>query len=166
MLLRAVAVASVCAVVYAAAASRVPDQTRLPLAAVVPGALISQPFGCTAVQLEPFDPFCPTHHVHTGIDLAAPPGTPVYSATSGIASAGYDPHGAGVFAEVVISPHVRILYCHLLVVAVAAGQAVTAGELIGEVGSTGLSTGPHLHFQVEIDGRYVDPGAWLEGKAL
>jgi murein DD-endopeptidase MepM/ murein hydrolase activator NlpD len=159
--LRIVAVACACAVVWVAAASTVTEQARLPLSAVVPGAVVSQPFGCTSVQLEPFDPFCSTHHVHTGIDLAAPPGTPVFSATAGIVSAGYDAQGAGIFVAVALPGGVRILYCHLLLLAVATGDSVTSGERLGEVGSTGLSTGPHLHFQVQVDGRYVDPAAWL-----
>jgi murein DD-endopeptidase MepM/ murein hydrolase activator NlpD len=161
-MLRVAAAIAAVTLVWIAAASRVPDHTRLPLSAVVPGAVVSQPFGCTALELEPFDPFCPTHHVHTGIDLAAATGTPVFAATAGVARVGWDPQGAGLFVAVTLDGGVRILYCHLSVAAVATGQAVTPGMRIGEVGATGLATGPHVHFQVQVDGRYVDPAKWLQ----
>jgi murein DD-endopeptidase MepM/ murein hydrolase activator NlpD len=57
--------------------------------------------------------------------------------------------------------HARELYCHLSVASVVGTQQVTTGQVIGEIGSTGLSTGPHLHFEVQVDGRAVDPVAWL-----
>jgi murein DD-endopeptidase MepM/ murein hydrolase activator NlpD len=164
--LRILAAASAVIVLWVAAASRVPDQTRLSLYAIVPGAVVTQPFGCTALELEPFDPFCPSRHVHTGVDLAAPPGTPVYAAAAGLAHVGYDAAGAGLFVAVSFDASVRILYCHLLTVLVATGQHVAAGDRIGEVGATGLATGPHLHFEIQIAGRYVDPGRWLAGGAV
>lgn len=160
-MLRLVAVSCVGAVVFAAAASRVPGQLRLPLAAVVPGAVVSQPFGCTALELEPFDPFCPTRHVHTGVDLSSPAGTPVYSATAGVARVGFDAAGAGLFVAVAYDLHVRILYCHLQRGVVWTGEVVAPGDLLGDVGASGLATGPHLHFEVQVDGRSVDPGRWL-----
>jgi len=148
-------------VLWSAAASRVVEQVRLPLATVVKGALVTQRFGCTAVELEPFDPFCPSRHVHTGIDLAAPAGTPIYAATGGLVRVGYDERGAGLFVSVAFNEHVRVLYCHLLKASVVTGHSVEAGALIGEVGSSGLSTGPHLHFEIQVDGRSVDPALWL-----
>ncbi len=162
ILFRVVAVVSCGLLLWTAAASRVAEQARRPLSAVVRGAAVTQPFGCTTAQLEPFDPFCPSHHVHTGVDLAAPAGTPIYAATAGRARVGYDEHGAGLFVSVAYGEHVRILYCHLLKALAAAGSSVAAGDLIGEVGSSGLSTGPHLHFEVQVDGRSVDPGRWLD----
>jgi len=148
-------------VLWSAAASRVVEEVRLPISAVVRGAVVSQPFGCTAVQLEPFDPFCPSLHVHTGLDLAAPSGTPIYAATGGLVRVGYDQHGAGLFVSVAFDSHVRILYCHLLKANVVKGQSIEAGALIGEVGSSGLSTGAHLHLEIQVDGRSVDPSLWL-----
>jgi murein DD-endopeptidase MepM/ murein hydrolase activator NlpD len=56
---------------------------------------------------------------------------------------------------------VRVLYCHLSRVQVVAGDSVTPGQVIGEVGATGLATGAHLHFEVQVDGRAVDPVNWL-----
>ena len=148
-------------IVWCAGASRVIEQVRLPAGDVVRGAVVTQPFGCTAVELEPFDPFCPSHHVHTGLDLSAPAGTPVYAATAGRVSVGYDPKGAGLFVVVAYDDHVRVLYCHLLRARAITGTTVEVGQLIGEVGSTGRSTGPHLHLEVQVDGRSVDPVLWL-----
>ena len=143
------------------AATQVPNQVRLPLAGVVPGAVVTQPFGCTELDLEPYDPACLSRHFHTGIDLAAPEGTPVYSATDGTAYIGYDPMGAGNFVAVRVDAHVRIVYCHLSAYRVSDGESITAGQLVGLVGATGLATGPHVHFQVDVDGEPVDPAAFL-----
>jgi murein DD-endopeptidase MepM/ murein hydrolase activator NlpD len=143
------------------AATQVPSQARIHLADVVVGAVVTQPFGCTTLELEPFDDLCPMHHVHTGIDLAAATGTEVHSATGGRAYTGVDPAGAGNFVVVVEDAHVRLIYCHLDAFRVRSGDAVTPGQVIGLVGSTGLATGPHVHFQVDVDGRPVDPAAWL-----
>jgi murein DD-endopeptidase MepM/ murein hydrolase activator NlpD len=134
---------------------------KLSLEGVVEGAVVSQPFGCTRLVLEPFDPFCPGKHVHTGIDLAAPVGREVHSATSGIAKLGLDPKGAGLYVVVTVDSHVRIFYCHLSAFRVLGGVAVQPGQIIGLVGSTGLATGPHVHFEVQVDGTPVDPAEWL-----
>ena len=160
-LVRIPAVALAAVFMWIVAASQLPDHVRLPLAGVVEGAVVSQKFGCTAVELEPFDPFCPGHHIHTGIDLAAPAGTPVSSATAGTARTGFDPGGAGMFVEVIVDPHVRILYCHLSAFRVRGGESLTPGQLLGLVGSTGRATGPHVHLEVQVDGRSVDPAGWL-----
>lgn len=159
--LRVAALGAFAAGVWLAVAAQLPSHVRLPVAAVVAGAVVSQPFGCTTLALEPFDPFCPTHHVHTGIDLAAREGTEVHAATSGIARVDFDPNGCGLFVAVTFDPHVRLLYCHLSAARVVTGQSVVAGQLIGLVGSTGRATGPHLHFEIQVDGRAVDPVRWL-----
>jgi hypothetical protein len=85
------------------AATQVPSHVRLPVEGVVVGAVVTQPFGCTDLDLEPYDPTCPTRHFHSGIDLAAPEGTAVYSATEGTARTGYDPMGAGNFVSARVS---------------------------------------------------------------
>ena len=160
--MRLLAIASVAIVTWLVAATQVPSHERLPLASVVVGATVTQPFGCTDLELEPFDPNCPAHHFHTGVDLAARLGTNVYSATAGSAYVGYDPAGAGNYVEVVMDPHVRILYCHLSEMRVSSGQEVAPGQLIGLVGATGLATGPHVHLQVDVDGTPVDPATFLD----
>lgn len=159
-LLRGVTVVLSVGLVWAAAADRVAMSARLPAGAVVRGATVTQPFGCTTVALEPFDPYCPSRHFHSGVDLAAPAGTPVYAATAGRAVSGYDGSGCGLFVSVEDGDHVRVLYCHLHWAAFASAT-VTTGELIGQVGSSGLATGPHLHLEVQVGGRAVDPIRWL-----
>ncbi len=161
MVLRIAAVVVSGVLIWTVAGARLASQQRLPLGAIVPGAVETLPFGCTSFELEPFDPFCPGLHIHTGVDLAAPAGTPVLSAAEGIAHAGFDPQRAGIFVVVSVDPHVRLLYCHLWRVHVTPGQVVTPGELIGEVGATGMATGAHLHFEVQVDGLAVDPAVWL-----
>jgi murein DD-endopeptidase MepM/ murein hydrolase activator NlpD len=158
---RVALIASAAGLAWIFAASQQADQTRLPIDVIVEGAVITQPFGCTTLELEPFDPLCPARHVHTGIDLAAPPGTAVISATAGIAHVGYDARGAGLFVSVDAAGSARILYCHLFSSAVFSGEEVVAGQAIGTVGSSGLATGPHLHFEIQVGGRSVDPAQWL-----
>jgi len=159
--LRVLAMVVAAVLVWMLAAAKVASEQRLPLASIVPGAVETLPFGCTSLALEPFDPLCPGFHIHTGVDLAAPTGSAVHAASAGIAHAGFDPGGAGIFVAVAVGEHVRLLYCHLSQVQVVAGEAVTRGEVIGEVGATGLATGAHLHFEVQVDGRAVDPVSWL-----
>lgn len=161
VLLRAIAVVVGIAITFAVGASRVPNQVKLQVFGVVPGATITQPFGCTALELEPFSEWCPTHHFHSGIDLAAPEGTEVYSATTGTATIGTDPYGAGNFVAIRVDKHVRILYCHLATFSVGTGAQVEPGQVIGTLGATGLATGPHVHFEVQLDGLPVDPAVWL-----
>jgi len=148
-------------VVWLVTATQVPTHIRLPITSVVLGAVVTQPFGCTSLELEPFDPSCPSRHIHTGTDLAAKLGAEVFSATAGTVIIGYDAGGAGDFVKVVVDKHVRVLYCHLSAFRVAAGDQVAPGQLIGLVGATGLATGPHVHLQVNIDGEPVDPVWYL-----
>ena len=161
-MIRVFVACALAAATYLAAATQVPSHVRLPVAGVVVGATVTQGFGCTDVTLEPFDARCSSHHFHAGIDLAAPLGTEVFSATAGTAFAGYEPAGAGEYIEVYVDSHVRILYCHLSAFRVESGHLVTPGQVIGLVGSTGLATGPHVHLQVDIDGSPVDPAAYLD----
>ena len=158
---RVVAIVTGAAVVWFGAAAQIPSHARLPLAGVVKGAVMTQPFGCTNLDLEPYDPFCPGRHVHTGIDLAAPMGTAVHSASAGTARVGFDPAGAGQYVVVTVDAHVRVFYCHLSAVGVVNGQAVTSGLVIGAVGQSGMATGPHVHLEVQQDRTSIDPVRWL-----
>src|SRR5258707_14904156 len=112
-------------------ASQVPSHERLPLSGVVVGAAVSQPFGCSSFELETYDPFCAGRHIHTGVDLAAPLGSAVHSASAGVARVGVDPNGAGLYVVVAVDSHVRIFYCHLSALGVANGQTVDVGQVIG-----------------------------------
>ncbi|HEY1419104.1 MAG TPA: M23 family metallopeptidase [Candidatus Dormibacteraeota bacterium] len=147
--------------VWLVVASQMPSHVRLSLGEVVVGAVISQKFGCTSLELEPVDPFCPGGHIHTGVDLAAPTGTEVRSATFGVARLGFDPNGAGMFVVVTADAHVRLFYCHLSAFRTQSGATVAPGQLIGLVGATGRATGSHVHFEVQVDRTSVDPVAWL-----
>lgn len=159
---RPIAMVAAAGVIWLVVAAEVPRPVRvLPVSSVVYGAKITQPFGCTDIELEPFDAYCPQHHIHTGIDLAARLGTDVHSATSGIARLGDDPDGAGLYVVVYVDPHVRVLYCHLSDFRVRTGESVIPGQVVGLLGSTGNSTGPHVHFEVQVDGRPVDPATWI-----
>jgi murein DD-endopeptidase MepM/ murein hydrolase activator NlpD len=160
-LLRIAGICAAAAVIWVAGASRVPSHEKLGFTAIVPGAVMTQPFGCSSLLLEPFDPYCPSHHMHTGVDLAAPIGTAVAAASGGTAQVGFDPGGAGLYVAVAVGGHVRVLYCHLSAALAAPGERVITGQVIGKVGSSGMSTGAHLHFEVQMDGRSVDPAIWL-----
>ncbi|RDV80496.1 peptidoglycan DD-metalloendopeptidase family protein [Ammonifex thiophilus] len=100
---------------------------------------------------------------HRGIDIAAPAGTPVFATDDGVVeSAGWD-DGFGL--EVVVNHGTyKTQYAHLSAVAVRAGDRVKAGQPVGAVGSTGRSTGPHLHFGVVVNGNFVDPEPYLSGR--
>lgn len=160
-MIRILAIGGLGVATWLVAATQVPSHVRLPVEGVVVGAVVTQPFGCTDIALEPYDPTCPTRHFHTGIDLAAREGTAVFSATDGIAHTGYDPMGAGDFVSVIVDAHIRVVYCHLSEFRVDSGQQVAPGQLIGLVGATGLATGPHVHLQVDVDGVPVDPATFL-----
>lgn len=124
---------------------------------------ISQGFGCSTFYLEPYDASCPyPHRIHTGIDIAGPYHSAVVAADTGIIylypwSTGYGNyiiifHGNGY------STH----YGHLAGFAnVQSGQIIARGDLIGYEGSTGWSTGPHLHFEVRTNNNYRNPCIWL-----
>jgi murein DD-endopeptidase MepM/ murein hydrolase activator NlpD len=123
----------------------------------VEGAWISQPFGCTPYAMEPVDRSCPSGHVHTGIDLAVPLGTPVRAALDGVAHVVVSLTGYGLHVILDHGDGLTTLYAHLSAVTVADGDAVAAGDVIGLAGSSGNSTGPHLHFEVRRDGIAEDP---------
>ncbi|HXM54263.1 MAG TPA: peptidoglycan DD-metalloendopeptidase family protein [Candidatus Dormibacteraeota bacterium] len=126
---------------------------------------ITQRFGCTDFLLEPYDPTCPTHHTHTGLDIGAVFGTPVGAADAGVVSLVNTGWGGG-YGNYVMITHgngYMTLYAHLSSISVSVNQTVQRGQMIGEEGSTGFSTGPHLHFEIRFNGAYQDPLAYLSG---
>lgn len=101
-------------------------------------------------------------HFHPGIDFPAPPGTPVFAARSGrVTWATWRSGGYGNLVSVAHGGGVRTMYAHLSSIAVGRGRRVATGTLLGRVGSTGLSTGPHLHFEVRLRGAAIDPATGL-----
>jgi len=116
---------------------------------------ISSPYGYR------IHPIYKVRKLHTGIDIAAPSGTPMRCAGDGTVV-----HSArwGGYGNCIIVDHgggLATLYGHCSRLAVTKGQSVTQGQVIGYVGSTGLSTGPHVHFEVRKDGRPVNPEPYL-----
>lgn len=99
---------------------------------------------------------------HDGIDLAAPLGSDVYSCKNGTVTKTID--GDPVYGSYIVISHdysLESLYAHLEKITVQEGQTVSGGEKIGEVGLTGLTTGPHLHFEVHNGGKSRDPSSYL-----
>jgi len=104
------------------------------------------------------DPVYKTVKFHAGLDFAAPQGTPIYATADGrITTAGNTGNGYGNHVEINHGYSYETLYGHMVRVKVRIGQMVKRGEVIGWVGSTGKSTGPHLHYEVHKNGRPIDP---------
>ena len=104
------------------------------------------------------DPFGGGATRHMGIDLAGPSGTPIYATADGVVSeSGYNNGGYGNLIKLDHGRGVETRYGHLSAMLVAAGQRVSRGQLIGRMGSTGRSTGSHLHYEVRIEGKAVNP---------
>ncbi len=126
----------------------------------IAGARITQPFGPSALVLEP--PLGPYPHFHTGVDLAAPLGTPVTAAADGVVVAVmHTTVGYGNYVIVAHGAGIMTLYAHLLETDVKTGDRVTRGKRVGLEGSTGLSTGPHVHFELRVNDQVLDPMTYL-----
>jgi murein DD-endopeptidase MepM/ murein hydrolase activator NlpD len=130
--------------------------------------VITQGFGCTSYPFEPYDPTCPSHHFHSGVDLANDYGTPVHASDGGIVHNftmgcvwGGGLCGYGRYVVMVHAGGFTTLYGHLSSWAVGDGVQVDKDTVIGYEGSTGNSTGPHLHFEMDLAGMPVDPLAYL-----
>jgi murein DD-endopeptidase MepM/ murein hydrolase activator NlpD len=104
------------------------------------------------------DPFRKTSAMHAGIDLAGPVGTPIYATADGtVLRAGWNSGGYGNLVEIDHGRGIVTRYGHLSKMDVNAGERVSRGQMIGRMGSTGRSTGSHLHYEVRIDDRPVNP---------
>lgn len=104
--------------------------------------------------------------LHAGIDLAAGTGSTVRAAGAGtIASAGME-NGYGNCVRIKHADGTVTVYAHMSALIVKSGQRVAAGQQVGREGSTGHSTGPHLHFEVRIDGTPIDPIPWLRARGV
>lgn len=104
------------------------------------------------------DPIYKTTKMHAGIDFTAPQGTPVYATAEGTVSlSGNTGNGYGNHVVVNHGYGYETLYGHMVRVKARSGQAVKRGEVIGWVGSTGKSTGPHLHYEIHKNGSKIDP---------
>ena len=100
---------------------------------------------------------------HHGVDLAAPSGTPIYATRSGVVNvASYEAGGAGNYVSIDHKDGYSSIYMHMTRYVVYAGQYVYAGQVIGYCGSTGASTGPHLHFGIYKNGSSVNPANYIK----
>jgi len=135
----------------------------------VPNAVLRSGFGLRR------HPILGTAKMHTGIDWAAPRGTPIFAAGSGTIEYAKVTRGYGQQVKIRHANGYETAYAHMSAFArgIKAGVRVRQGQLIGYVGSTGLSTGPHCHFEILVNGRFVDPmrirvprGDELSGQAL
>jgi len=121
--------------------------SRMPLA----GAQLTSGYGMRT------HPVLGVRRKHTGIDLAASTGTPVYATGDGVVGRADWYSSYGLYISINHGAAMETRYAHLSRLAVAAGDSVKKGDLIGYVGSTGRSTGPHLHYEVRVEGLAVNP---------
>jgi murein DD-endopeptidase MepM/ murein hydrolase activator NlpD len=124
----------------------------------ITGAAISSGFGWRV------HPITGERKLHKGVDFAAPTGTPIFAASEGMVTyAGWTDDGYGNVVELRHENGELTLYAHTNKVYVSKGQTVNKGQAIAEVGTTGRSTGPHLHFEIQPDGKTaVDPMDYLQ----
>lgn len=140
-----------------------PDGYLPPIILGQNGARITSYYG------ERFHPIKKTYKFHYGVDIAAPQGTHVYAVADGVVTfSGYKSNGSG---NTLIIRHtsedgkvVESIYRHLHRLAVKEGDIVKQGQMVAEVGNTGVSTGSHLHFEFKINGSWVDPLGIILGK--
>ena len=118
----------------------------------VPYYTLTSPFGMR------IHPISGKWKMHNGVDMAAAQGTPIYAAKSGkVTVTSFQAGGAGYYVSINHGDGFSSVYMHMTHYIVSPGQYVTAGQVIGYVGSTGGSTGPHLHFGISYNGTYVNP---------
>lgn len=122
----------------------------------------TQGFGCSSLGFYPYNPDFGCA-VHDGLDLAAPAGTPLRAAASGeVVAAGWCDCGLGYYVEIDHGEGVHTVYGHMAEQPyVSTGQQVSQGDIIGPLGSTGISTGPHVHFMVRLNGVAQNPENYL-----
>ena len=149
-------------------------QTDIPPKVTIPGLatgafeypleswVFTQPFGCSPYGFEPWNAAVGCNF-HNGVDLAADAYSPIHAADGGIVEyAGWCDCGLGYYVKIDHGNGFKTLYGHMAEMPwVSTGEAVAKDEVIGPVGSTGASTGPHVHFIVDFDGIDQDPLAYL-----
>ena len=108
------------------------------------------------------DPFRGTAAMHAGVDIPGPVGTPVYATADGLVDRAERAGGYGNMVELDHGKGIQTRYGHLSKILVAPMTRVKRGQLIALMGSTGRSTGPHLHYEVRIDGHAVNPVPFLQ----
>ena len=137
-----------------------PSSVSIPSRMPVNGAALTSGYGMR------IHPVLGGRRQHKGIDLAEPVGSPVYATADGMVSRADWFSSYGLFISLEHGGNIQTRYGHLSRLNVAAGQTVHKGDLIGYVGTTGRSTGPHLHYEVRIAGLAVNPVPYLQGGVL
>jgi len=130
--------------------------------AAIPAFMPARDYRYTSAYGVRYDPFNGGSAMHAGIDMAGAHGEPIYAAASGIVQQAGRSGGYGNLVELSHGKGIDTRYGHLSAVLVKPGERVAQGQLIGRMGSTGRSTGTHLHYEVRIDGRAVDPRPFIE----
>lgn len=116
---------------------------------------VSSPFGPRT------SPTAGASTYHQGIDLAGSAGSPIYASRTGRVTLATYSRSAGYYVSINHGDGYSSIYMHMTNYVVSAGQTVSAGQLIGYMGSTGISTGNHLHFGIALNGAYVNPASYL-----
>jgi murein DD-endopeptidase MepM/ murein hydrolase activator NlpD len=128
---------------------------RLPFGAPTTGARVTSGFGPRR------DPFRRGGAMHEGVDLAGPSGTPIFSTAEGVVTFSGRQRGYGNIVKIRHAFGFETFYAHLSKSRVEVGQRVQRGSRIADMGSTGRSTGSHLHYEVRIDGQAIDPDKFM-----
>lgn len=139
------------------AATMRPTTVSVPSRMPVEGAALTSGYGMRV------HPVLGGRRQHKGVDLAEPTGTPVYATADGMISRADWFSSYGLYISIEHGADIQTRYGHLSRLNVAAGQTVHKGDVIGYVGTTGRSTGPHLHYEVRIAGASVNPIPYLQG---
>lgn len=129
------------------------DAVAMPSRLPISGSALTSGFGMRQ------HPLLGGRRAHSGIDLAAPTGTPIYATADGMVGKAQWQGGYGLFVEMEHGGGLQTRFGHMSRLNVAAGQQMRKGDLIGYVGSTGLSTGPHLHYEIRVNGQAVNPAS-------
>lgn len=137
---------------------RAMEQSLMSIPQVAPASveMVSSSYGLRR------DPINGHAAMHKGLDFRGPTGAPIYAAANGVVTFAGRQSGYGNIVEITHGNGLTTRYAHMSRLGAFKGQRVSAGDRIGAIGSTGRSTGPHLHFEVRINKRAVDPRPFLE----
>jgi len=133
-----------------------PQKVSIPSLVPVEGVKLTSDFGMR------WHPVLGGRRQHKGVDLAAPIGTPIHAAADGVVERADWFSGYDLYVAIEHGGEIETRYGHMSRLNVASGQMVHKGDIIGYVGTTGRSTGPHLHYEVRIAGEAVNPMPYLQ----
>ncbi len=134
-----------------------------PLSVSIPSQVPVEGFRLTSEFGMRWHPVLGGRRAHKGVDLAAPIGTPVHATADGIIARADWFSGYGLYVQIEHGGNLETRYGHMSRLNVAAGQMIHKGEIVGYVGMTGRTTGPHLHYEVRVAGEAVNPIPYMQG---